>query len=103
MLQFTTISFNKYTLQTTEMTYNVIADVNPIRRYLVVRKTYETPKAEKYYFNYSENVVASGFPPWYDVNVKGGKTGSASNACFTHNTDNVWTDQTCYDNAEKKF
>ena len=54
-----------------------------------MKKQYEEPKAEKMEFDYDENVVAS-------LNAKGGKTGNAINSCFTHNTDNMWTNpDTC--------
>ncbi len=42
-----------------------------------MKKVYETPKAIKYVFDYTENVVAS--------NGKDGKTGHAINACDSHN------------------
>ena len=38
-----------------------------------MKKAYETPKAVKYVFDYTDNVVAS--------NAKDGKTGHAANAC----------------------
>ena len=46
-----------------------------------MKKTYETPKAEKYEFNYSENVVAS-----FDT-AEVGKNNK--NACYKHNGANV--------------
>ena len=50
-----------------------------------MKKVYETPKAVKYVFDYQENVVASF------GNDKDGKTGNATNACYTGNTSNVNT------------
>lgn len=60
-----------------------------------MKKHYEMPRAEKMEFNYQELVVASS-------NDKDGKTGSAANACYTHNTSNVATTQPCEQNANKK-
>ena len=47
-----------------------------------MKKTYESPKAVKYVFDYTENVVAS--------NGKKGKHGHASNSCYTHNGSDVY-------------
>ena len=48
-----------------------------------MNKAYETPKAVKYVFDYTDNVVASG-------NAKKGKEGHASNSCYTHNGSDVY-------------
>ena len=51
-----------------------------------MKKQYETPKAEKYVFNYLENVVASnGKKPKHSE--PDGKNNA--NACYTHNGANV--------------
>ena len=50
-----------------------------------MKEEYLTPKAEKLVFDYEENIVASGYE-----NVKDGKTGHAANACYTHNTSDVY-------------
>ena len=42
-----------------------------------MKKAYETPKAVKYVFDYTENVVAS--------NGKDGKTGPSAASCKTQN------------------
>lgn len=60
-----------------------------------MKKQYEMPKAEKMEFNYQEVVVAS-------PNDKDGKTGSASNACHTHNTANNYTSDACKKNSNNK-
>ena len=57
-----------------------------------MKKAYETPKAVKYVFDYTDNVVAS--------NAKDGKTGHAANACYTHNGSDVY-EHPC-DEAEPK-
>ena len=51
----------------------------------MMKQQYETPKAEKFAFDYKNTVRAS------DVKsvVKNGKTGNAANACYTHNTNTV--------------
>ena len=46
-----------------------------------MKKAYETPKAIKYVFDYTDNVVAS--------NGKNGRTGPSSNSCHTGNTADV--------------
>ena len=51
-----------------------------------MKKEYISPMAEKLVFDYEENIVASGYE-----NVKDGKTGHAANACYTHNTSDVYT------------
>lgn len=50
-----------------------------------MKREYTSPKAEKLVFDYEENIVASG------ENVKDGKTEHAANACYTHNTSDVYT------------
>ena len=49
-----------------------------------MKQQYETPKAEKFEFDYKGTITASG-----TTVVKDGKTGNAANACYTHNTSNV--------------
>ena len=55
-----------------------------MREVLNMKKVYETPKAVKYVFDYQDNVVASF------GNGKKGKTGHASNSCYTHNGSDVY-------------
>ena len=50
----------------------------------ILKREYISPKAEKLIFDYEENIVASG-------NIKDGKTEHAANACYTHNTSDVYT------------
>ena len=48
-----------------------------------MKKEYTEPKAEKLVFDFEEILTTSG-------NVKDGKTGHASNACYTHNGSDVY-------------
>ena len=49
-----------------------------------LKREYTSPKAEKLIFDYEENIVASG------ENAKDGHIGPSSNACYTHNTSDVY-------------
>ena len=51
-----------------------------------MKKKYESPMAEKYEFNYVENVVASGLVVEGGTNTEEGKNNI--NACFTGNKSN---------------
>ena len=64
-----------------------------------MKKTYETPRAVKYVFDYQENVVAS-----FDFDVKDGRDPShpSSNSCYTHNTDDVSSGCVAGNNKQKK-
>ena len=69
------------------------------------KKQYEKPMAERFVFNYLENVVASTTPDWYDSSIKGGKTGPSWDACFAENTgngDQVYYSYDCYIQANPK-
>lgn len=54
-----------------------------------MKKKYESPMAEKYEFNYVENVVASPDDDTETI-IKDGKTGHAQNACGTHNSSDAY-------------
>ena len=49
-----------------------------------MKKAYTQPKAEKVEFTYQNTIVAS-------IQLKDGKTGHAANACYTGNTNDVYT------------
>ena len=53
-----------------------------------MKKKYESPLAEKYEFNYLENVVAS-VPEGYVPAGTPGREGKNINSCFTHNSANM--------------
>ncbi len=54
-----------------------------------MKKKYETPKAEKFLFDYESSLVAS--PGSESSDAKDGRSPShpSYNACFTHNTSDV--------------
>jgi len=52
-----------------------------------MKKTYETPKAEKYIFNYAENVTASNTIDYEQY--KNVKHYPDLNPCYTHNTSDL--------------
>lgn len=70
-----------------------------------MKKQYETPRAERFDFDYRENVVAASTPSWYDSSIKGGHTGPSWDSCFTENTgngDQVYYSYECFLEANPK-
>lgn len=67
-----------------------------------MKKTYETPKAEKYIFNYVENVTASN--TFNYEQYKDDKNYPDLNPCYRHNTSDLQVPftTTCIENAIKK-
>ena len=69
-----------------------------------MKKKYESPMAEKYEFNYLENVVASGnsIPEGYVPAGTPGREGKNINSCFTSNTNNMGDPTSgCYGKPKK--
>jgi hypothetical protein len=66
-----------------------------------MKKKYESPMAEKYEFNYVENVVASNNT--VAESVRDGRTGGSANSCTTGNTSDVTTGCKAKNNKNAHF